>query len=182
MEQILSLIQEYGLAVVLAGLLASVLCGCVKIPIVQAIKKQNLGEKATTNRVTTVCTAVVAFFSVVILAAGYLLFTDTGWSVILSTRFVSKALLAISFAKIAYMIYEGIGVVSLKKGAHRLLELIVEKMKSKNLNSAADYADVVQSVLTETFHLPLTEEQKADLVHALAKVKAPAESTPDAKN
>lgn len=158
MEELLFYIDEYGLVVVIAGLVASILCGCIKIPIVNAIKKRDLGEKATSNRITTVCTIIVAFFSIAFIVS-YQCIKAQSFEPLKTAELYSQILLAISFAKIAYMLYEGVGVVSLKKWFHELFSKIAEKLKNKKQSSAEEYANIVQAVLRDTLHMPLTEEQ-----------------------
>lgn len=168
MEQIFAYIDTYGLLVVIAGLLASMLCGCIKIPIVKAIKKKNLGEKATSNRITTVCTLIVAIFSILIIVA-YTCIKAHSFAPLMTVELYSDILLAITFAKIAYMLYEGVGEVSIKKWMHQLFTAIAEKARNNKASTVQDYVDIVQSVLTDTLHMPLTDAQKETLKQSLKK-------------
>ena len=168
MKELLLYIDEYGLLVVVAGLMASILCGCIKIPIVNAIKKRNLGEKATSNRITTICTVIVAFFSIALIVS-YQCLKAHSFEPLKTGELYSQILLAISFAKIAYMLYEGIGVVSIKKWAHELFFKISENLKNKKQSSAEEYTNIVQAVLRDTLHMPLTDEQTQLLKDKLLK-------------
>lgn len=171
MGQIIAYIDTYGLLVVIAGLLASMLCGCIKIPIVKAIKKKGLGEKATSNRITTICTLIVAIFSILIIVA-YTCLKAHSFAPLMTVSLYSDILLAITFAKIAYMLYEGIGGASIKKWMHQLFKLIAEKARNSKASTVQDYVDIVQSVLTDTLHMPLTDAQKETLKKSL-KDKTP---------
>lgn len=164
----ISLVEAYGLLVVLAGLLASILCGCVKIPIVKHIKKKNLGEKATTTRIHSICTLLVAVFSVAIIVT-WSCVTAGSLKPFSSPQLYSQILLAISFAKIAYMLYEGVGVVSLKKWMHQLYNYLKQRMaeKGEKAETARDYIEELQTALTDTLHMPLTDHQKELLKQTL---------------
>lgn len=171
MEQIIAYIDTYGLLVVIAGFAASMLCGCIKIPIVKAIKKKNLGEKATSKRITTICTFIVTIFSILIIVM-YTCLKEHSFAPLMTVDLYSDILLAITFAKIAYTLYEGVGEVSIKKWMHQLFNLIIEKARNSKASTVQDYVDIVQSVLTDTLHMPLTDAQKETLKKSL-KDKAP---------
>ncbi len=175
MEQFISLVESYGLLVVLSGLLASILCGCVKLPIVNAVKKKNLGEKATTNRISSICTILVAVFSVAIIVTWSCL-TAGSFKVLLAPEIYSKILLSISFAKIAYMLYEGVGIVSIKKGMHILFQYLKTKMSQKKVDSVSEFIDGIQTILIDDLHLPLTDHQKDILRQGLKKLGTPVEN------
>ena len=159
MEQLITYIDTYGLLVVIAGILSSILCGCIKVPIVRAIRAKNLGEKATSNRITSVCTFIIAVFSSVIVIV-YTCIKAHSFSPFMGVSLYSDILLAITFAKIAYMLYEGVGSVSLKKLAHQIFAKIKDKAKNKKISSIQDYVELVQSVMVDTLHMPLTDAQK----------------------
>lgn len=168
MDQIIGYIDSYGLLVVVAGLLASMICGLIKIPIVKAVRKKNLGEKATTNRITSICTGIVAVLSVLIII-GYSCLSAHSFAPLKSMSLYSDILLAITFAKIAYMLYEGVGVVSLKKGIHKLFEILMTKLKTKKSSDTENYVEGIQAILVDTLHMPLTDAQKEILKKQLKK-------------
>lgn len=172
MQQFISLVDSYGLLVVTVGLMSSVLCGCFKIPISKRIKAKNLGEKATAGRISFVCTLLVALFSTVIIIGCSCLLAGS-FTPIFTAELWSKILLAVSFAKIAYMIYEGVGVVSLKKAVHSLILYIKQKAELKDSATVSDYATALQKIMTETLHMPLTEHQMETLKKSLNDIKLP---------
>lgn len=178
MEKFVALLESYGLLVVLAGLISSILCGFIKIPVVNHIKKnalkKGLGEKAVTARITNVCTIIVGFFSIVLIAV-YACVTAHSFKPLLTAELYSQILLSMSFAKIAYTLYEGAGVVSLKKWMHQLFAYIKAKHADRKIDSVQDYIDVLQQILTEELHMPLTDHQKDLLKQALHSKKSKSE-------
>ena len=172
MQQFISLVDSYGLLVVAVGLISSILCGCVKIPIANRIKAKNLGEKATAGRISFVCTLLVALFSTVIIIGCSCLLAGS-FAPIFTAELWSKILLAVSFAKIAYMIYEGVGVVSIKKALHSLIFYIKERANLKDSATVSDYATAIQKIMIEDLHMPLTETQMETLKKSLNNHKLP---------
>lgn len=168
MEQINSLIESYGLLTVVIGVLASILCGCIKTPIVNAIKKKDLGEKATTKRITTVCTILVAAFSIIMVALYYCIKAKS-LAPFTTLELYSQILLSITFAKIAYALYEGVGSVSLKKWLHSLWDSIKNKLEGEKVSSTDEYIKIIQDILTESLHMPMTEAQQEMLKSKLEK-------------
>ena len=179
MQQFISLVDSYGLLVVVVGLISSILCGCVKIPIANRIKAtakaKNLGEKAVSGRISFVCTLLVAVFSAVIITVCFCVLAGS-LAPIFTAELWSKILLSISFAKIAYMIYEGVGVISLKKAIHSLILYIKQKAELKDSATVSDYATALQKIMTETLHMPLTEHQMETLKKSLNDLKLPTDS------
>lgn len=175
MQQFISLVDSYGLLVVTVGLMSSILCGCFKVPISKRIKAKNLGEKVTTARISFICTLLVALFSTIIIVVCSCLMAGS-FAPIFTAELWSKILLAISFAKIAYMIYEGVGVVSLKKAIHSLILYVKQKAELKDSATVSDYATALQKIMTETLHMPLTEHQMETLKKSLSNLKLPTDS------
>lgn len=163
------LVNEYGLLVVLSGFAACVLCGIVKIPIVRYIRSLNLGEKTTTDRIRNVCTAIVAFVSIVTIAVYRCVAAASAESLAKAETYL-EMLSAITFAKIAYGIYEGIGPVSIKKGVKLLVSKIfnkAEELPVEEKDSVQDWVDITQAALTDVLHMPLTDAQKETLSKTL---------------
>lgn len=169
MQQFIALVDSYGLLVVMVGLISSVLCGCVKIPIVKHIQSQDLGEKATSGRIAFVCTLIVAGLSAVIITVCSCVLAGS-LAPLYTAELYSQILLSISFAKIAYMIYEGVGVVSLKKAFHSLFAYIKQRSNLKDSATVIDYAHAVQKIMTDDLHMPLTEHQLETLTKSLNSI------------
>lgn len=167
--EFIDIVNEYGLVVVVIGLISSVLCGMIKTPIVRHIRSLGLGEKATSDRIRNVCTAIVAIFSIIGVSAYYCILAHS-FSPLLNTSVYLEILGAITFSKIAYMLYEGVGVVSIKRGIRSLINKICSKAEDlppEDKDSVTDWVNITQSVLIDTLHMPLTDNQKSVLEQAL---------------
>ncbi len=167
--EILEVIDKYGLVVVIIGLLSSAVCGAIKVPVAKKIRSKALSERAASDRIRAVCTLIVAVSSVI----GVVLFrcvTVRSFSPFKTKQLYLEILNAIVFSKIAYMLYEGKGSVSLKKWVHSLWQKIFTKTTSTEPdggNGEFDLISVIQSALTDAVHLPLTDSQKNTLAEYL---------------
>lgn len=162
------LIDQYGFLVVLCGLGASIICGILKIPIAKYIRVQELGEKGTSDRIRNVCTAIVAVLSVITIAV-YRCVSVMSAEPLLHPDLYVEILSSVAFAKVAYMLYEGVGPVSIKKAIHTLIEKIVSRKASSHEqdDDVTDLVSKVQSALTDIIHMPLTDTQKDTLEKTL---------------
>lgn len=163
--EILEVIDKYGLVVVIIGLLASAICGAFKIPIAKKIRLKGLSERVVSDRIRAVCTLIVAVLSVISVVL-YRCIPVHSLSPLKTKQVYLEILNAIVFSKIAYMLYEGKGKVSLKKWLHTLCD----KLFYKNERTAPEESDcgfelisVIQTALTDAVHLPLTDSQKVTL-------------------
>ena len=167
--EILEVIDKYGLVVVIIGLLSSAVCGAIKVPVAKKIRSKALSERAASDRIRAVCTLIVAVSSVI----GVVLFRCVTVRSLLpfkTKQLYLEILNAIVFSKIAYMLYEGKGSVSLKKWVHSLWQKIFTKTTSTEPdggNGEFDLISVIQSALTDAVHLPLTDSQKNTLAEYL---------------
>ena len=159
------LIDQYGFLVVLCGLGASIICGILKIPIAKYIRTQGLSEKDTSDRIRNVCTAIVAILSVIAIAV-YRCVSVMSAEPLLHTDLYVEILSSVAFAKVAYMLYEGVGPVSIKKAVHTLIEKIASR-KAASSDDVTDMVSKVQSALTDIIHMPLTDTQKDTLEKTL---------------
>lgn len=162
------LLNEYGLLVVVIGLASSILCGILKIPIAKKIQSLDITDKQKSDRLRNICTIIVAVFSV----AGVVLYrciTAHSFTPFASKDLYVEILSAITFSKLAYALYEGVGSVSLKKWLHALIDKIKGTAKTKSSgekDEVTDWVEIVQEALLG-MHMPLTDSQRAELEEKL---------------
>lgn len=163
--EILEVIDKYGLVVVIIGLLASAICGAFKIPIAKRIRSKGLSERVVSDRIRAVCTLIVAVLSVIGVVL-YRCIPVHSLSPLKTKQVYLEILNAIVFSKIAYMLYEGKGNVSLKKWLHTLWDKLVNKNERtvpEESDCGFELISVIQAALTDAVHLPLTDSQKVTL-------------------
>lgn len=158
------ILNEYGLIVVFIGLASSLLCGILKIPIAKKIRSLDITEKQKSDRIRNICTIIVAVLSV----SGVCLYrclTVHSFAPFATKELYAEILSAIAFSKIAYMLYEGVGPVSIKKWLHALWNKIFSKtgsVSTSDQDAITGIVETVQSILSD-MHLPMTESQKSFL-------------------
>lgn len=164
----MEILTEYGLVVVLAGLIASILCGLIKLPIKKKIfASETLTDKEKSDRVRNICTAIVAVLSTLEIVI-FRCVCAQSFSPLSTAELYTEILTAIAFSKIAYMLYEGVGVVSLKKWIQAVIDKIKNKVSGTPAeDSVKDFVSLAQSALTEILHMPLTDSQKEIFEKAL---------------
>ena len=176
--ELLQLIYEYGLLVVVCGILASMVCGAIKIPVSRKIKaRADLTEKQKSDRIGNVCTLIVAVFSVLFVAAWHCILTHS-FTCLLEKKVYLEILAAFTFSKIAYGLYEGFGKVSLKKWMHAFVNKIKRKLADKKARKQSITVASAVAVTVESFFetikefaanevIPLTDEQAERLAQEL---------------
>ena len=163
--EILEVIDKYGLVVVIIGLLSSAVCGAIKVPVAKKIRSKGLSERVASDRIRAVCTLIVAVSSVI----GVVLFRCVSVRSLLpfkTKQLYLEILNAIVFSKIAYMLYEGKGDISLKKWLHTLWDKLFnknERTAPEESGNGFELISVIQKALTDAVHLPLTDSQKDKL-------------------
>lgn len=160
---IATLIDKYGLSVVIIGFLAACVCGIFKVPIVKTIQAQGLSEKMTSDRIRNICIAIVAVLSVIGISI-YNCVVAKGFTPFLTLQLYIDMLTAITFSQVAYKLYEGVGPVSLKKWVHNIIGKISAKFKEGSVkgttDTPVDWVDIIQTALIEEIHMPMTDTQK----------------------
>lgn len=164
--ELIELIDTFGLITVICGVISSMLCGIIKLPIVNMIRKYDrtnaIDTKKTSDKIRNACNLIVGLLSVIFVSAWYLL--TRSFSVFLDVRIYAEMLGAFTCAKFVYMIYEGIGKCSIKKLLHMLVNALKLKF-NKNHTAAPKTAalSVIQQFFVDAVHLPLTDDQLSQL-------------------
>lgn len=164
--ELIELIDTFGLITVICGVASSMLCGVIKLPIVNMIRKYDIANaidaKKTSDKIRNACNLIAGLLSVILISAWYL-FTRS-FSMFLDVRIYAEMLGAFTCAKLIYMIYEGIGKCSIKKLLHMLLDAIKHKLNKNQITaSKATTISVIQQFFTDTVRLPLTDDQLSQL-------------------
>lgn len=165
----LAFMDKYGLTNVIIGLIATFLCGLIKIPIVKNIRAKTEDAKEASQKIRGWCTLIV--FGISCICVGILAFVthNTNWA-----KIGQDCLLSVACSKLIYAIYEGkyqdgTGTFSLKTWLHKLYESIVAKFKEKPAENTQDVVAILQEALMEETHLPLTDQQIKAIQEAIKK-------------
>lgn len=160
---IIEIIEQYGLLNLLIGLLSVIICGILKIPIVEALEAKNYDAKTLSDKTRFYCSIIVfcvsAGATAVIAAIRHSFVVDI---------FIQDTLLAYTCAKMLYAVYEGYykngeGVISLKNWVNKLYDWIVSKLKGTVTDKTEKVLTAIQNAFTEVVKLPLTDEQLASI-------------------
>jgi len=170
--ELLEFINQYGLLVVICGILASIICGAIKVPIARKIKANaELTEKQVSDKIRNVCTLIVAILSVIFVAT-YHCVTTHSFDCLLDKKVYLEILSAFTFSKIAYALYEGCGKVSLKKFIHNLIQKIIDKKQSgEKVESVDIFLEEIEQFFINEMGLPLTTEQTLKLHDKFSEMK-----------
>lgn len=166
--EVIDIMNKYGIVVLIGGLLACIICGLLKVPIAQAIRKKCLDSKIASDKLRNACTLIVAVLSIIFVALWHGLVG--GITVFQDTKVYAEMLAAFTAAKVIYMLYEGFDKASIKKLIHTLIDRFrSNKVPSNNvkIDEFTDYANKVQAILTNELHMPLVNEQLDILINKL---------------
>lgn len=165
--EIYELIVQYGIMNVIIGIIACIICGFIKLPIIKKLKAKGYGEKETSQKIGDICTVIVSIVSIagVMIVKGIL--KDFDWISI-----ASDILVSITCSKIVYALYEGNyktgnQKLSIKAWAHKVYEKIKAKTSKEIPENVKDVVGIVQNALIEETKLPLTDEQIKHLAEVL---------------
>lgn len=167
--EILELISQYGIINIIIGFIATLLCGCIKIPIVNTIKLKTYSEKEAAEKLRSYCTLIVSIISSICVIVLAIITHNYNWS-----KMISDILLSITCSKVIYALYEGKynngeGIISIKAWMHKLINTIKAKCNKEIPDNIKDAITIIQETLIEETHLPLTDEQIQALGEALKK-------------
>lgn len=164
--EIIELIDTYGLVIVICGIISTILCGIIKIPIINVIRKYDhvngVNSKKTADKIRNVCNLLVGILSIIFVAMWYV-FTQS-FNVFLDIKIYAEMLGSFTCAKVIYMLYEGVGNCSIKKLCHSILDFFHKKIITHKKNASKQTTlTIIQDFFINTIHLPLTEEQLSEL-------------------
>lgn len=169
--EIITFMNTYGITALLAGAIACLVCGALKIPIVKLLKKysvqKELSEKSLGDKLRNICNMIVLASCTLFLSVWYGVLN--GVDIFLTAEIYTDILTAFTAAKLLYMLYEGAGKVSVKQQLHLLVTKMLSK-KSENKENQNVLA-LVQMYLTDQAELPLTEAQIQGLSEVLNTIK-----------
>lgn len=180
------LLNQYGLLVVIVGVLSFLICGALKVPISKKINSLDLTEKEKSQRLTFICTAIVTALSAIIIIVYYCVL-EKSFEPLLDTDVYLKIAGAFAVSKASYAVYQGGGKVSLKEWLHELWNNIFIKIDTTDNESEPvaeptetaivlteenvenSLVDKIQSVLINRCNLPMTDEQKAEFLDGITE-------------
>jgi len=171
---IIELLGKFGVLAVSSGILASLICGVIKLPIITKIKAKNLDGKETTKRIENACFIVTTALSFIFIAVYYYI-TERTFGFIKSGQFYGEVFMAMTVAKLTYGTYEA---TQLKALIHNIITSIREKMATlpaEEKDSIKELAEIAKNVISTKYNLPLTISQQdtfiEDIIAEVAKLK-----------
>ena len=185
--EIIDLINQYGLVVVISGLLASILCSIVKTPIVHHIQSLGLSEKDQSTRIRTVCLLIVSILSIIFVVT-YHCIVAKSLAPFKDIDMYHDIMGSITFSQISYAMYQGIGKVSIKKWLHDLYNTIKnnkESLSEENQEAFDEVTDLItrtRDILKNQLHLPLTDNQAEALEKSLRGITDEEEDNNESTN